>query len=224
MVLVEDFQEEVAQVADGKIKEIKQKLGNNLISIVKYKVGFIENILFILNKIGIEELDKIKADFEENHLFLTKKSIINGTDVFPLEFYNIKTGREILYGQDIFKDLEFDKENIRRELEFEFRSKLLHLRQEYLSLKENDIQKLIFSAIPTLTPILKGMAFLKGIKVNENNIIEKVGDAFEENLLILKDIEILKKKNEKIKNKEEYIQKLMKILKNLGDKLDKYDE
>jgi hypothetical protein len=221
VVLAEDFQEEVAQAADGKMEKMKNILGKNLISILKYKTGDIENFLFVLKELNIDDLDLIKENFKENWVFLTEDTIKNGTDVFPLEFYNIKTCYELVYGKDIFKDISFKKEDIRRQLEFEFRSKLIHLRQEYISLKEKDIEKVLFSAIPALTPVLKGMAFLKGIKFDENNVVEKAGEAFGVDLFVLKELENLRKRKEKIKNDRECVMKLMKILKNLGEKVDK---
>ena len=80
------------------MKEIKNIIGDNLISTIKYNVGFIENFLFVLKDIDILALDKIKPFNKSNYLFLTEESILNGVDVFPLEFYNIKTNYKVLQG------------------------------------------------------------------------------------------------------------------------------
>ncbi len=202
------------------MKEIKNIIGDNLISTIKYNVGFIENFLFVLKDIDILALDKIKPFNKSNYLFLTEESILNGVDVFPLEFYNIKTNYKVLQGEDIIKKLKFDKEHIRRELEFQFRSKLINLRQEYLNLKERQLKNLIFAAIPALTPMLKGMAFLKNLKTDDKDLIEKVSKAYDEDLSILKQIEEIKSKNEKIKDEEDFIQRLITLLENLSNKLD----
>lgn len=203
------------------MEKLKSILGDDLISIIKYKTGFQESYLFILKKINIKILDKIKEEYKNNYLFLTENSIKDGTDVFPLEFYNMKTEHEVLFGEDIVADLKFNKEHIRRELEFEFRSKLIHLRQEYLATKEKDLQTLIISAIPALTPMLKGMAFLKKINVDEDDLITKIGKAFDEDISVLKMISEKKEKNEKIKDEKTIIRKLMELLQNLSEKLDK---
>ena len=222
MVLVVVFLVEVVLVEVGKMFEkIKSVLGDNLVSIIKYDVGFVERFLFVLKDIDILVLDKVKPFFQPVFLFLTKESVVNGVDVFPLEFFNIKTDHEVVFGEDVFKGLEFDKEHIRRQLEFEFRSKLIHLRQEYLSLKGKGLRSVIFAAVPVLTPLLKGMAFLKNISVSEDGLIDKVSHAFDEDLSVLKDIELLKQKNSRMVDEDLLVQRLMLLLKNLGAKLDK---
>ena len=68
--------------------------------------------------------------------------------------------------------------------------------------------------------MLKGMAFLKNLKTDDKDLIEKVSKAYDEDLSILKQIEEIKSKNEKIKDEEDFIQRLITLLENLSNKLD----
>ena len=218
---VEEEQEE-----DGKMEELKKALGKNLISVIKYKVGPEEKILFTVNELSIKTLEQIKPHFTKDYLFLTQKELKDGLDVFPLEFLNIKNNYEVLHGKDTIASLKFDKKHIRRELEFEFRSKLIHLREQYLASASKSQQKeLILSALPTLTPILEGLLLLKNTKKPEalDEIFDLIKQEYKENMTIFKKIEKIKNKELKLKANEirNYIKELIAILTNLSEKLDK---
>ena len=48
----------------------------------------------------------------------------------------------------------------------ELRSKLIHLRENYIGIKKpKDLKPLLKSAIPTLMPLLYGLLFIKNIKI-----------------------------------------------------------
>ena len=137
-------------------------------------------------------------------------------DVFPLEFLNIKLNHKILYGGGILKNLEFEKKFVRRELEFEFRSKLINLRQGYLEVENKKQFKIILEkAIPTLIPILNGLLFLKDIDIPNDldEIFNLVSKEYKTDLSILKNLETLT-------NAEESIKDLITLLTELGETLD----
>ena len=108
-------------------KKIKEILGENLVTLAEYYNGNERNLLAVCNTLDFESLRKLK-DIKEIPFFLTKEEIIDGIDVFPIEFLNIRQHHKILYGEDFLKDIEISKKDLRHQLEFEFRSKLIHLR------------------------------------------------------------------------------------------------
>ena len=64
VVLVVVFLVEVVLVEVGKMFEkIKSVLGDNLVSIIKYDVGFVERFLFVLKDIDILVLDRLSLFF-----------------------------------------------------------------------------------------------------------------------------------------------------------------
>jgi len=225
--LVEASPVEEEQEEDGKMEEIKKVLGENLISVIKYTVGTEEKFLFIVNELSIKILEQIKPHFTKDYLFLTQKELKDGLDVFPLEFLNIKNNYELIHGKDTMANLEFDNNNIRRELEFEFRSKLIYLREQYLASTSKAEQKeLILSALPTLAPILTGLLLLKNAKKpgSLDEVFDLIKQEYDENMAIFKKIEKLKNKEIKFKTDEikEYINGLIVVLTNLSEKLDKF--
>ena len=45
-------------------------------------------------------------------LFLTKEYILNALDVFPVEFSEIKEQHKLIFGEDVFKDLEIPLKDV----------------------------------------------------------------------------------------------------------------
>src|SRR6185437_15811706 len=66
-------------------------------------------------------------------LFFTQSELQAVADVFPIEMFDIKHRHRILHGADPFQDLDVPMALHRVQLEHEIRTKLLLLRQHYLS-------------------------------------------------------------------------------------------
>ncbi len=203
------------------LQNIKQVLGSNLITIARY--GKLEKQhLIVLNTLDTSTLKEIKPLIQDYHkktkkypLILTKEELTDGLDVFPLEFLNIKLNHKIIYGKDLFENLKFEKKHIRRELEFEFRSKLINLRQGYLETTSKKQDKLIVEkALPTLMPILNGLLFLKNINIPQD--LDEILNLVNKNYKV--NIEILKSPDKD--NLEDSIKKLIILLSELGEVLD----
>ena len=99
-------------------------------------------------------------------LFLTKEYILNALDVFPIEFSEIKEQHKVIFGEDIFKDLDIPFKDVRLLCEQQVKGKLLHLRQAYLDIGSNPsvLKNLLLSALSDLTPIFRQLIILKGQK------------------------------------------------------------
>jgi hypothetical protein len=198
-------------------KKIKEKLGENLVTLAEYYNGNERNLFAVCNTLDFESLRKLK-DIKEIPFFLTKEEIIDGVDVFPIEFLNIRQHHKILYGEDFLKDIEISKKDLRHQLEFEFRSKLIHLRKEYLQFKDKNLEKLILSAIPTLAPIIGGLIYLKDLSYSDTEDMFKVAsEGYGMDLHILEEIyDIQRGKGKFKKDKEQYIMELIKVLTAIG--------
>ena len=66
-------------------------------------------------------------------LIMTPEYIEKSLDVFPVEFLNFKLIHKTLEGDDILKDLEIKTKHLRLQTERELKSKLIWLRQGYIS-------------------------------------------------------------------------------------------
>jgi len=103
-------------------------------------------------------------------LFLTKEYVLNALDVFPIEFSEIKEQHIVIFGEDIFKDLDIPQKDVRLLCEQQVKGKLLHLRQAYLNIGSNPsvLKNLLLSALSDLTPIFRQLIILKGQRPSQN--------------------------------------------------------
>lgn len=115
-------------------------------------------------------------------LFLTKEYILNSLDVFPVEFTEIKEQHKVIFGEDIFKDLDVPLKDVRLLCEQQVKGKLLHLRQAYLDIgpKPSVLKNLLLSALSDLIPIFRQLIILKGQKPAEQKeeMLEQLAKIF----------------------------------------------
>mgnify|MGYP003394526746 FL=1 len=203
------------------IEEIKKILGENLVTLAEYNNGDETRCLAICNNLDFKTLTDLKK-VDIVPMVFTKDEIKNAVDVFPVEFLNIKKRRTILYGEDILKDIEVSKEKLRHQLEFEFRSKLIHLRQAYLKSDGNDLDDLILNAVPTLAPIIGALMYIKGMEVKYDPDLVKVMVGIDTKVVMeIHKIRTGKAKFEGDKNK--YIERLINVLTRAGEIIDKME-
>lgn len=63
----------------------------------------------------------------------TERFLAGSIDAFPLEFLGMKERRKVLSGRDVLADVHVNTKNLRHQIEFELKGKLLSLRRLYLS-------------------------------------------------------------------------------------------
>ncbi len=97
-------------------------------------------------------------------LIMIPEYINRSLDVFPIEFLDFKMIHETVFGEDILKDLEIKKTDLRHQCEREIKSKLIGLRQGYISsLGDRQILTERFvSSISGYMPLFRGIIFLLG--------------------------------------------------------------
>ncbi len=149
------------------------------------------NLLVILGEIGIQDLKKsakLVTGWERKRkivpLFLTIRHINTSSDVFPIEFLEMKENNVLIYGEDVFKEVEIRPENIRLQCEEQLKGKLIRLRQAYLELgaKPRALENLMINSLTSLIPILRNLLRLKGKKelpIKKRQIINAVAEEYE---------------------------------------------
>ena len=201
-----------------KIKEI---LREDLVMLAEYYTGDQKRLIAVCKTLDLDILRKLKQG-KEFPLLFTKEELKRGVDVFPVEFLNIKHDYKILHGEDLLKDIQITKKNLRLQLEFEFRSKLIHLRSEYLMFKERELESLILSSVPALSPIMGALTYLKDLQHGDTQeMFDIVSKGYGIDVSVLKEIyDISQGKAKFKKDKEQYIKELINVLSGIGKIID----
>lgn len=169
----------IRRALDDFLKSIIERGGDNLKSVFLYgsaaRDEFIPgrsdvNLLIVLEKVGQDFLESIAPILKRamrNDLWpivLSKDEFLRSFDVFPIEWFELKEARVVLYGDDILERVEVEREDLRRQLEFEARGKLIRLRQAYIRDigKEKALVELASRSIPSFLPLFKAALFLRG--------------------------------------------------------------
>ncbi len=201
--------------------KIKEMIGENLAMLAEYYTGDKKNMLIVCNTLNFDNLQKLK-NLKEVPFVFTKEELADGADVFPIEFLNIRQHHKTLHGDDLLEDMEISKKNLRHQLEFEFRSKLIHLRREYLQSRGKHLENIISSAVPTMVPIIGGLLYLKDLHyVDTEDMFKVVSDGYGIDVEVLKEIYDIRRGKVKFrKDKEQYIRELIRVLSAIGTVVD----
>ncbi len=97
-------------------------------------------------------------------LFLTQEDLRQSSDVFPLEFLNIKEHHVLLQGRDPFAELPINTTRLFLQCEQELRGNLLRIRQRYVEGcgRVEAVQALLPLSLTALIPCLRGVYRLLG--------------------------------------------------------------
>lgn len=114
-------------------------------------------------------------------VFFTEKYIAASTDVFPLEFLDMKENHILLHGKDVLKNLRIDSRNLRFQCEQELKSKLINIKTAYISIRTAaGRRKLLFRLFTSSLHILRSALKLKGLPVaySKEDIINEIAKEF----------------------------------------------
>lgn len=182
MARIKDLNKSLQEFSD----DIKGAFGSELVSLVLYGSGAGEefdpkksdlNFLLVLSETGINRLSQcfsVLKKWEKRGVAVpvcvTKAYIDSSLDSFPLEFLNMKSRYRLIYGEDVLKELSFDKRYIRLQIERELKGKLLHLRQVYLETKGKLrlLRPVIAKSLTTFASIFRGILHLLEKEVPAN--------------------------------------------------------
>jgi hypothetical protein len=135
------------------VEKLAQAHGNNLKAVLLYGKAVEgaqmddearKKVLVVLGEITSSELKAAHTLAEwwrevGNPLpvYFSEQEIADSADVFPIEFLDMSRVRHVVYGQDPFDDLQIHTHNLRHQLEYELRGKLIRLRSLYFSASKN---------------------------------------------------------------------------------------
>lgn len=127
---------------EKKLVEIQKGLGKHLAAVYQYESPHGMIPIFVLDVVDFRVLYKVKGDFEkEKCIVLSKDDVKNGSDVFPLRFLHMKNHSRLFAGKDVLADIVLEKRDLLRNIELELRTKMIQLREDYLSGSFKDFLK-----------------------------------------------------------------------------------
>jgi hypothetical protein len=137
------------------------------------------NSVIVLHSLDLKFLEHL-APLGKKHgkkrvaapLIMTPAYIDASLDVFPMEFLNIKLLHHTLLGDDIFRDLQIKKPDLRRQCERELKVRLIGLRQGYLAASGDRkiLAKGFVDSFAGYLPLFKAIIVLFASEVPRNNL------------------------------------------------------
>lgn len=114
-------------------------------------------------------------------LIMTPEYIRTSLDVFPIEFLDFKHIHETVFGEDILQGLTVSNRDLRQQCEREVKSRLIGLRQGYIS-SMGDRQELtgrLTGSISGYIPLFRGIICLLGRErpVRKHDVIAELASA-----------------------------------------------
>lgn len=175
------------------VKELKQELGNNLVSVILYGSAVRGehvpsrsdvNLLLVFKKLDLKQITragelmhrKMRKQLPQL-VFWTEEELEHAWDVFPLEFEDIKENHQCLVGKDSFGKRKVDKKRMRYQIEFELRSKLLNLRDTWLRSNRNKyaLEMFLVKAGNSFDYLIRKAALVLGKKMAmPRDIVDKI--------------------------------------------------
>lgn len=181
------------------LKGLKSIFAQDLISVILYGSAasgeFVEkrsnlNLLVVLKNSGLENLKKASGVVNKsrliNPLFLTERYIASSTDIFPIEFLDMKENYEVLYGKDVLKDIVVETVNLRFQCEQELKAKLIGIKHFYLKINKDQraLGKFLLESFTPVLHVLRNVLRLKGKKpaYQKKDLLKALAAEFEINL------------------------------------------
>ena len=105
-------------------------------------------------------------------LFFTRAELQAAADVFPIEMLDIKDRHTILHGEDPFQQLDVSMALHRIQLEHELRTKLLLLRQHYMSVVADAarVRHLLLDSVSNFLALFRHALIAMGEAAPQNKI------------------------------------------------------
>jgi hypothetical protein len=173
--------------------DIKRSDVNSIFVLKEMDLKFLELIAPLGKKYG---KNKVAAP-----LIMTPEYIERSLDVFPIEFLNFKLIHATVFGDDIFKNIEINRMDLRHQCERELKTKLIWLRQSYISSLGNRkiLTEAFVNSISGYIPLFRGIIVLLGKEppIKQVEVITALAEASG----ISTDVfaKVLREKHEKIK-------------------------
>jgi hypothetical protein len=166
------------------VEDLRKAHGDNLTAVVLYGSALVDdhldedepkNILVVLGRIMPGDL-KAAHDLAEQWrmqgnplpVYFTRREMVDSSDVFPIEFIDMSRHRLVLQGDDPFVGLEIPTHNLRHQLEYELRGKLIRLRTLFIpaSHNPNRLARLMVDSLDSFVILFRHVVEMLGGKAS----------------------------------------------------------
>ena len=135
------------------VERLSEAHKDNLISVVLYGSAAVgvrldddaqKKVLIVVKhirpsdlKVAHEVAEWWRLEGNPPPVYFTSQEVEDSSDVFPIEFIDMSQVRQVIYGKDPFERFEIPTHNLRHQLEYELRGKLIRLRTLYIPAAQN---------------------------------------------------------------------------------------
>jgi hypothetical protein len=179
------------------VERLSEAHKENLISVVLYGWAAMEDqfdddtpkkVLIVVNHITPSDLKTAhevsewwRLEGNPPPVYFTRQEIADSPDVFPIEFIDMSQVRHVIYGTDPFGRLEIPTHNLRHQLEYELRGKLLRLRTLYIpsSQNPNRLAELMANSLDSFAVLFRHVLAMLGkdAPFEKHDCVMKLADA-----------------------------------------------
>jgi len=223
------------------IADIHSLFNENLVSVISYKGIFFntttknklhENLMIVVKTINFDLLEKIQDQkkiwskiLPNPPIIIEKAEILSSLDIFPAEYMQIKANYQLLAGDDVFENLSITQENLRLQIEYNIKSKLMILREEII-IGSKDPKTLLIQSLPLFLDSFQNILRLnnKPFKNSEpNSIIAELGKIYKIDTSLFLKLHKIIEGSEKVNNQEmkQLFNKYLSQLHNIALEIDK---
>lgn len=181
------------------VKKLNKAHAENLKAVVLYGSAAVggqldddrpKKVLIVLERITPADLKAAhevaewwKTEGNPLPVYFTIEEIADSSDVFPIEFIDMSEVRHVLYGKDPFEGLDIPTQNLRHQLEYELRAKLLRLRRLYIpvSRNSNQLARLMAESLDSFAVLFRHVLIMRGKEApfNKRECVMKLADELE---------------------------------------------
>jgi predicted nucleotidyltransferase len=185
-------------IVDEFVTDYRNLFGDELISVVmygsavthEYRPGISDiNTVVVLKDHSIERIQKCLRVAKKwagrkvaVPFFMTKPFISFSLDSYPVEFLDIQSNYRVLFGEDVFAQLDIQRDDLRLQCERELRGISIHLRKEFVQCYGNPgtLSHLLHASMKKLLPVFKAVLRLnnKPVPKMKNDVIMAIEDLY----------------------------------------------
>ena len=125
-------------------------------------------------------------------LIMTRDYINRSLEVFPLEFLEMKLIHQLVYGDDVLKDIKIEKADIRLQCERELKGKLQYLCQGYIKAMGNKmtLTDLFVGSLSGYFPLFRGILFLYGHEIpkEKGDVLHALNECCNVDMKVFRDL------------------------------------
>lgn len=179
------------QELKGFVQGLQERFGEDLVSVILYgsaaKGAHVAgasdvNVLVVLRSVeldGLSDAAELLAKAREARIaptFWAEGELRGSADVFPVEYRDILSSYRVVHGADLLAGVRVSERNLRHQLEYELRSKILRLRSDWPALRgePKSLEAALAAAGGAFSKLLEEAKRLEGLRLPEGT-----GSAFE---------------------------------------------